>query len=66
MAEKRAFRHLLPSRMNDEIAAEVADVVRRAVIEAGRKSEQTIVIGQINIQLNLAQGGGAKVDVRND
>ncbi len=52
--------------MKAEVAAEIADTVRRAITKAGHESEQIIIIGQINVQLNMAQGGGAMINVRNE
>ena len=56
-------RDFLPERVKTELSTELANTIRQAVAAAGQ--EKVIVIGQINIQLNMAQGGGATVEVRN-
>lgn len=47
----------------EEISTELVKVVRQAIVDGG--AEKVIIIGRIDIQLNLAQGGGAKVLVTN-
>ena len=59
----RRLSDFLPAHTKEEISAELAEVVRQAVVGAGE--EKIVVIGHISIQLNVATGGGDTVEVRN-
>jgi len=59
------FSNFLPRRTETEISMEIVSAVRCAIAKVGQEQKRVIVIGQLNIQLNMAQGGGAKVEVLN-
>ena len=58
-----SIKGFLSIKEKEEISTELTEVIRQAITEVG--SEKVIIIGQINIQVNSAQGGGAKVLVTN-
>ncbi len=58
-------RNLLPSTAETEVSTEIAEVIRQAIVKVGHEQGKIVIVGQINIQLNMAQGGGAKVEVSN-
>lgn len=47
------------------IEQKISSMVRRAVVDAGAVEGKMVVIGTINVQINYASGGGAKVEVSN-
>jgi hypothetical protein len=58
-------RKFLPNTTETEISTEIAEVIRQAIIKVGHEQGKVVIVGQINIQLNMAQGCGAKVEVSN-
>ncbi len=56
---------ILKPKSRERELNEITNLVRRAIVDAGYEQDKIIIIGQINIQINAAQGGGAKVEVSN-
>lgn len=59
------MRNILSRRDKDEVSIGLTKALREALIKVGDEEGKIIIIGKIDIQLNMSRGGGATVEVRN-